>query len=136
MNQAKATAKVTAFADGVPAATPQIRKLRKIIAAMIISLDGYIEDSEGQTDWISSWEDVFDLEQQIGTCILGAKMYPDYEKYWSAVHATPRHPFPSAASQRPKARLITRTLRCVRHTSCCLRTWARPPGNTRALSAP
>jgi dihydrofolate reductase len=68
--------------------------MRKIIAAMITSLDGYIEGSKGQTDWISSWEDVFDLEQQIDTCILGAKMYPDYEKYWSAVHATPGAPLP------------------------------------------
>jgi dihydrofolate reductase len=68
--------------------------MRKIIAALIISLDGYIEDSEGKTDWISSWEDVFEIEQQVDTCILGAKMYPDYEKYWSAVYATPGAPLP------------------------------------------
>lgn len=63
--------------------------MRKIIAALQISLDGFIEGPHGELDWIDSWEDRFDLLPQIDTCILGAGMYASYEAYWSAVQADP-----------------------------------------------
>ncbi len=63
--------------------------MRKIIAALQVSLDGFIEGPNGEIDWIETWEDPFDLTAQIDTCILGGGMYPGYEQYWSAILANP-----------------------------------------------
>jgi dihydrofolate reductase len=63
--------------------------VRKIIAALQMSLDGFIEGPDGELDWIDSWEDPFDLLPQIDTCVLGRKMYPGYEQYWGAIRANP-----------------------------------------------
>lgn len=68
--------------------------MRKIIAALMVSLDGYVEGPNEELDWIDSWEDPFEITQQIDTCILGATMYPGYEEYWSAVYANPHAPLP------------------------------------------
>lgn len=58
--------------------------MRKIISAMRISVDGYIEDPEGRQDWVDSWEDEYDLLDHVDTCVLGSVMYPGYEEYWTA----------------------------------------------------
>jgi dihydrofolate reductase len=58
--------------------------MRKIISAMKISVDGYIEDPEGRQDWVDSWEDEYDLLDHVDTCVLGSVMYPGYEEYWTA----------------------------------------------------
>jgi dihydrofolate reductase len=63
--------------------------MRKIIAALHMSLDGFIEGPNGELDWVETWEDMFDLLPQIDTCILGRGMYPGYEQYWSAILANP-----------------------------------------------
>jgi dihydrofolate reductase len=63
--------------------------MRKIIAALHVSLDGFVEGPEGELDWIRSWEDAFDLLDQIDTCILGRRMFPAYQRYWRAVLAEP-----------------------------------------------
>lgn len=63
--------------------------MRKIIAALHVSLDGFVEGPEGELDWIRSWEDAFGLLDQIDTCILGRRMFPAYEQYWRAVLADP-----------------------------------------------
>lgn len=62
---------------------------RNIIAALQVSLNGLIEGPNGEIDWIGSWEDSFDLLPEIDTCVLGAGMYPGYEKYWRAVLEDP-----------------------------------------------
>jgi dihydrofolate reductase len=63
--------------------------MRKIIAALVVSVDGFIEGPNGELDWVDTWEDPFDLLPQIDTCLLGRGMYPGYEKYWSAILANP-----------------------------------------------
>jgi dihydrofolate reductase len=63
--------------------------MRKIIAALIVSLDGFIEGPDGELDWVDTWEDSFDLLPHIDTCILGGGMYPGYEQYWGAILANP-----------------------------------------------
>lgn len=63
--------------------------MRKLIAALQISLDGYIEGPSGEIDWISSWEDPVDILPEIDTCVLGGRMYPGYESYWGAIMANP-----------------------------------------------
>lgn len=64
--------------------------MRKIIAALQVSLDGYIEGPNGELDWVGTWDDPFDdLFTQIDTCILGAGMYPGYEHYWLSILDNP-----------------------------------------------
>ena len=59
--------------------------MRNIIAALQVSVDGFIEGPKGDLDWVETWEDPFGLLPQIDTCVLGGGMYPGYEQYWSAV---------------------------------------------------
>ena len=63
--------------------------MRKIIAALQISLDGFIEGPNEELDWVDSWEDPFDIVGNVDTFILGARMYPGYEQYWQAVLDNP-----------------------------------------------
>jgi dihydrofolate reductase len=76
--------------------------MRKIIAALQMSLDGFIEGPNGELDWVETWEDPFDLLPQIDTCILGRGMYPGYEQYWQAVLANPEGilPFTGRAASK------------------------------------
>jgi dihydrofolate reductase len=69
--------------------------MRKLIAAFRVSLDGFIQGPNGEVDWVDSWEDTFQLMPQIDALVLGGGMYPDYERYWSAVRADPQGPLPS-----------------------------------------
>jgi dihydrofolate reductase len=66
----------------------------RLIAGMQISLDGYFEGPDGYADWVGAWEDTYDLIPQLGACLLGGKMYPGYEQYWTAVQANPSAPLP------------------------------------------
>ena len=66
--------------------------MRKLIAGMRISIDGKIAGSEGYADWVEEWSDNFDMMSQVDACLLGAKMYPEYEQYWSAVQNNPDKP--------------------------------------------
>jgi hypothetical protein len=68
--------------------------MRRIICAMNVSLDGFIEGANGELDWIENWEDSYGLMEQVDTCVLGAGMYPGYEQFWSAVLAAPHAPLP------------------------------------------
>lgn len=64
--------------------------MRKIIAALHMSLDGFIEGPSGELDWVETWEgDAFNILHRIDTCILGGGMYPGYEQYWQAILASP-----------------------------------------------
>jgi dihydrofolate reductase len=67
---------------------------RKIIAALQVSVDGFIEGPNGEMDWAmmedeETWRDVFEMLSHVDTFILGRKMYPGYEQYWLAVLADP-----------------------------------------------
>jgi dihydrofolate reductase len=68
--------------------------MRKIIASLNISLDGFIEGANGEIDWIDSWDGLDDMVSQFDTCLLGATMYPGYEQYWTAVRDAPQEPLP------------------------------------------
>jgi len=63
--------------------------MRKIIAALQVSVDGFIKGRNGELDWVDTWEDPFDLSHQIDACVLGAGMYLGYEQYWRAILANP-----------------------------------------------
>jgi len=68
--------------------------MRKIIAGLLVSVDGFIEGPNGELDWVDTWEDPCDLLPQIDTCMLGRGMYPGYEQYWRAVLANPKGTLP------------------------------------------
>lgn len=66
--------------------------MRKLIAGMKTSLDEKIEGPEGMADWVEAWSDHYDVMPQIDACLLGAGMYPGYERYWTAVQNEPDKP--------------------------------------------
>ncbi|MEP7022140.1 MAG: dihydrofolate reductase family protein, partial [Pseudonocardiales bacterium] len=68
--------------------------MRKMIAAMKISIDGKVEGSEGYADWVDSWSEDYGLTPQVDACVLGGTMYPNYEKYWSSIQDAPNEPNP------------------------------------------
>ena len=68
--------------------------MRKIIAGLQMSLDGFIEGSNGELDWAKAEDEEMcrDLDETLGwvdAFILGRGMYPAYEQYWLALLANP-----------------------------------------------
>lgn len=63
--------------------------MKRTIAALMLSVDRFIEGPNGEVDWVESWEDPHDLVPQIDTLILGRGMYPGYEQYRRAILANP-----------------------------------------------
>ncbi|MGH9081617.1 MAG: dihydrofolate reductase family protein [Acidimicrobiales bacterium] len=67
----------------------------KLIFSAIMSLDGYIEDEEGNFDWGAPDEEVHsfvnDLERPIGTYLYGRRMY-ETMVYWESVPALADQP--------------------------------------------
>jgi dihydrofolate reductase len=59
--------------------------MAKLIYSAIASLDGYVEDEQGNFDWAAPDEEVFafvnDLERPIGTYLYGRRMY-ETMVYW------------------------------------------------------
>jgi dihydrofolate reductase len=68
--------------------------MRKLIAAMKISIDAKMEGPEGYADWVDAWSDDYGLTPQVDACVLGGRMYPGYEEYWTAIQQQPDKPHP------------------------------------------
>jgi dihydrofolate reductase len=70
-----------------------------LIYSTILSLDGYVEDNDGNFDWARPDEEVHvfvnDLERPVGTYLYGRKMY-EVMRYWETAH--------SAVDQSPATR--------------------------------
>ena len=49
--------------------------MRKLIAAMKVSLDWKVTNA----DWVQAWSDDYSLMPEIDACVLGAGMYTGYE---------------------------------------------------------
>ena len=60
-----------------------------MIAALQVSLDGFIEGPDGEKDWADSWASALELIPDVDTFVLGGRMYPDYGEYWKAIDANP-----------------------------------------------
>jgi dihydrofolate reductase len=67
---------------------------RPFIAAMQVTLDGFILGPDGQSDWVDSWADGLALLPPVDAFVLGGGMFPDYETFWAAIRDDP-----AAASQ-------------------------------------
>jgi dihydrofolate reductase len=88
--------------------------MRRIIAAMKVSLDGKTEGSEGMADWVEAWSEDYGLTPEIDACLLGGGMYPGYEQYWGGIMDKPDTPAwitgePPTAAERDWAEFIGRT---------------------------
>jgi len=104
--------------------------MRRMIAALQVSLDGYIEGPDGQQDWIDTWEDVFELAPQIDTCVLGGKTYPGYAQYWHAARTAPDAPLPftgaiASPGERRYAEFAEGTPHVVLSTTIASVDWGR-----------
>jgi dihydrofolate reductase len=66
--------------------------MAKLIYSAITSLDGYVEDTEGNFDWAEPDQEVFafvnDLERPVGTYLYGRRMY-ETMVYWETAHTLP-----------------------------------------------
>ncbi len=66
--------------------------MRKLIAGMKITVDGKMEGPDGTADWVEAWSEDFGLAPQIDACLLGGRMYPGYEFYWTSIRKEPCKP--------------------------------------------
>jgi dihydrofolate reductase len=63
---------------------------RTFIAALQVSLDGYVQGPEGEGDWVDSWADALGLLGPVDAFVLGRGMFDGrYEAYWDAALADP-----------------------------------------------
>jgi dihydrofolate reductase len=64
----------------------------KLIYSVIMSLDGYIADSDGNFDWAAPDHEVHafvnDLERPVGTYLYGRRMY-EVMRYWETADRQP-----------------------------------------------
>jgi dihydrofolate reductase len=68
--------------------------MRKIIAFLQTSVDGFIEGPNGELDWAmaedeETWRELDETLNSVDTFILGRGMNPAYEQYWLALLAKP-----------------------------------------------
>jgi dihydrofolate reductase len=68
--------------------------MRKILAALQMSVDGFIEGPAGELDWAmaedeETWSEMDETLESVDTFILGRAMYPGYEQYWLAILDNP-----------------------------------------------
>lgn len=61
--------------------------MRKLILSMQVSLDGFIEGSDGDMSWMAKddeeqWTDLFEMLQSVDLFLLGRVMWPEYRNYW------------------------------------------------------
>jgi len=70
--------------------------MRKIIYAMSVSLDGFIEDSNGDINWSAPDEELHqhfnDIEGAIGVHLYGRRMYEIMSAYWPMADQQPSAP--------------------------------------------
>lgn len=102
--------------------------MRKLIAAMKLSVDGRSEGAEGYADWVEAWSDDYGLMDRIDACLLGGRMYPGYEQYWTAIQQAPDHPLPMTGRLAQQAELAwsdfaRRTPHYVLSTTLQSATW-------------
>ena len=63
---------------------------RLFIAALQVSLDGYLQGVNGEVDWVDSWDDALGLVPGAAAAVLGGGTYPGYEMLWGSIAADPR----------------------------------------------
>jgi dihydrofolate reductase len=73
-------------------AVPTVKPMAKLIYSMLTSLDGYIEDEEGDFSWAMPDDEVHAFVNQLGasfgTHLYGRRMY-DMMRYWETAGEDP-----------------------------------------------
>lgn len=103
--------------------------VKRIIAALQVSLDGKIEGPSGELDWVGTWEDDTNLRDRVDTCVLGGGMWPGYQQYWTSILAEPTGVLeftgrPAHAGEIEYARWADRTPHVVVSTRMTEPSWA------------
>ncbi len=101
---------------------------RPFIAAMQVTLDGYILGPDGESDWVDSWSDGLGLLPEVDAFVLGGGMFEQYEQFWAAVADDPaavadwmgRDPYPREVDY---ARVAATTPHLVLSTTLRETTW-------------
>ena len=111
--------------------------MRKLVAAMKMSLDAKIEGPAGVADWVDGWSEDYGLTPRIDACIVGGGMYPGYESYWTAVQDSSGAPLPMTnkaptAKELEWARFAAQTPHYVLSRTLSSARWA----NTGFLQSP
>ena len=44
---------------------------------------------EGYADWVEAWSEDYGLTAHVDACVLGGRMYPGYEQYWTTIQNEP-----------------------------------------------
>src|SRR5262245_42968825 len=101
---------------------------RTMIAALQISLDGFIHGPNGEVDWVDSWADAVNLIPDVDMFVLGAAMYPVYGEYWRAIHDHPNRlpPFQTrvaSSKEVASAQLAARTPHVVLSKTLASVSW-------------
>jgi dihydrofolate reductase len=101
-----------------------------MIAALQVSLDGFIQGPDGEKDWADSWASALQLIPDVDMFVLGGRMYPDYGAYWESIEANPDRvpPFQEqipTKSEVAYARLAATTPHIVLSTTLAGVSW--PP---------
>ena len=104
--------------------------MRRLIAAMKVSVDGKVEGPDGTADWVEAWSDDYDLISQVDACLLGGGMYPGYEQYWTAVQNEPDTPIwitgePPTPDEREYAHFIGRATHYVLSSTLTSALWTQ-----------
>jgi len=104
--------------------------MRKLIAAMKISADGKFGNPDGYADWVEAWSEDYGLTSQIDACVLGGRMYPGYEQYWTAIQNAPDQPLPmtgrlAAPAEVEWARFAAKTTHYVLSNMLASAAWPK-----------
>jgi len=97
---------------------------------MKISVDGKMEGPEGAADWVQAWSDDYGMMRQVDSCLLGAGMYPGYERYWTAIQNEPDKPVwitgkPPTQDELEYARFVAQTPHHVLSSTMTSALWPR-----------
>src|SRR5919202_3184469 len=101
---------------------------RPFIAALQVTLDGYVLSPEGEVDWVDSWADGLALLPEVDAFLLGGGMFHEYEQFWTAILDDPtaasellgRDPY---AREVAYARVAAATPHLVLSTTLSEATW-------------
>ena len=67
--------------------------MRKLIARMTTSLDGFVQGPNGAMNWMAPsddhWRDTFSVIDGADAVVVGRTMYPDYGKHWTEAPTSP-----------------------------------------------
>lgn len=70
--------------------------MRKVIYSLNVSLDGFVEDSNGSLDWGSPDEELFrffnEQEREFGLQLYGRRIYENMAGHWTTAHTNPSAP--------------------------------------------